>query len=295
MSIQKIPGIPEAHSVQNLLVIGTGTMGAGIAQVAASAGCRVALFDAKAGAAEAALGKIGAALERSVAKGWLEQDRASRALENLRVISSLKEADGTEAVIEAIREDLETKQQLFASLEKTFPLETLFWTNTSMISIRRIAEVLQHPQRMAGTHFFNPVPRMQLVEIIAGEYSSEETLATAEATVRQWGKQPVRAPDSPGFLVNRILDAMLREALALHAEGSSAAAIDEAIRLGLNFPMGPMELMDLIGLDTSRDCIVSMANQAGHQPTGSELLTRLVAEGKLGRKSGEGFYPYPES
>jgi len=279
--------------VQKLLVVGTGTMGGGIAQVAAHAGDTVLLYDATPSAAERARNRIGKSLARALEKGYVTPSDIERTLSNLHPISSLEEAAEVDAVIEAVKEELEIKRKVFADLEALVSGETFLWSNTSMISLTEIARDLRHPGRMAGTHFFNPVPRMQLVEIIAGKYTAEATLLAAEATMARWGKTPVRAPDSPGFIVNRLLDAFLREALVLHGEGVGIENIDTAIRLGLNFPMGPMELMDLVGLDTVHDCLLSQAKGVGRSTNPADYSTRLVElvqAGKLGRKSGEGFY-----
>ena len=276
--------------IQTLLVLGTGTMGSGIAQVAAASGGTVLLYDLNPGAAAKACQRIAESLERAEAKGYVTKEVRERTLSGLHPVDSLDDLARVDAVIEAVREDLAVKQAVFQDLENRVGPETLLWTNTSMISITEIAQPLKNPERLCGVHFFNPVPRMELVEIIAGETTAETTIQRAEATVAHWGKTPVRAPDRPGFIVNRLLDALLREALTLHGEGVSHDAIDTAVRLGLNFPMGPMELMDLIGLDTVQDCLKSQAFGMNRAAGLGDTLPRLVAEGQLGKKSGSGFY-----
>jgi len=282
----------ENSTIQTLLVVGTGTMGGGIAQVAAAAGTTVYLYDLVPGAASKARQRIEDSLRRAETKGYLTAADRERTVKGLRPIERIDEAREVEAVVEAVREELTVKQDLFRELEEKMPSGTLFWTNTSMISITEIARPMRYPERLAGVHFFNPVPRMKLVEIIAGERTAEATLLTADASVRHWGKTPVRAPDRPGFIVNRLLDALLREALTLHEEGVPHAEIDIAVRLGLNFPMGPMELMDLVGLDTIQDCLKSQAAGMKRPVDCGTDLPRLVAEGKIGKKSGQGFYTY---
>ncbi len=267
-------------------------MGGGIAQVAAAVGATVFLYDLVPGAAVKARQRIEDSLRRAETKGYVTATVRERTLKGLRPIECMDEARGVAVVVEAVREELSVKQAVFQELEKKTQPETSLWTNTSMISITEIARPMRHPERLVGVHFFNPVPRMELVEIIAGERTSEATLVTAEASVRHWGKTPVRAPDRPGFIVNRLLDALLREALALHEEGVSHMEIDTAVRLGLNFPMGPMELMDLVGLDTIQDCLKSQAAGMKRPVDCGTDLPRLVAEGKFGKKSGEGFYTY---
>lgn len=278
--------------VKTLMVVGTGTMGAGIAQIAANAGCTVLLYDQVPGAAEGARKRVADSLQRARAKGYVSEADIERTLANLHPIASLDAAGRADAVIEAVKEDLAVKQEVFAKLESVVSPEVYLWSNTSMISITRIAAELKHPQRMAGTHFFNPVPRMHLVEIIAGVHTSEETIEVAIETTKAWGKTPVRAPDTPGFLANRILDAIKREALALIDEGAEPEAVDTAVRLGLNFPMGPFELMDLVGLDTTLDCLVAQAKAMNRSTTFSPKLVQKVKAGNLGRKTGQGFYSY---
>jgi 3-hydroxybutyryl-CoA dehydrogenase len=281
------------HSpVNTLLVVGTGTMGAGIAQIAAAAGDTVLLFDGAPGVAARAKARIGASMTRAAAKGHLDAASIPLTLERLRPVEALSAAGPIDAAIEAVKEDLAVKQGVFAELEAAFPPATLLWTNTSMISIARIAEKLRHPERVAGVHFFNPVPRMKLVEVIAGERTAPGTVDVAVQTVTRWGKTPVRAPDSPGFIVNRILDAIKRESLALLDEGVPADQIDQGVRLGLNFPMGPFELMDLIGLNNTLDAMKVQAEAVGRSTTFSPRIEKLVAQGHWGRKTGHGFYKY---
>lgn len=280
------------RQVNKLLVVGTGTMGGGIGQVAAAAGCTVCFYDRAEGAAKGTVQRIEGSLQRAQAKGYVTAEDAQRTLANLHPVDALDVAGEVDAVVEAVKEDLAIKRQVFAHLETLVSPETALWTNTSMIAITRIAEGLQHPERVVGTHFFNPVPRMKLVEVIAGERTSEEAVRLAEATVTRWGKTPVRAPDTPGFIVNRVLDAIKREALQLMEEGTPADQVDTAVRLGLNFPMGPFELMDLVGLETTLDCLKNQAEAMGRPQQFGSKLPVLVEQGKLGRKTGEGFYSY---
>jgi len=280
------------EKICTLLVIGTGTMGRGIAQTAATAGTEVRLYDAEPGVADGCKEAIAGALARAEAKGFLGTDSIPQILDRLTPASSLDACSEVDVVLEAVREDLETKRAVFGEVEQIAGPETYLWTNTSMLSISEIAALLRRPERVVGTHFFNPVPRMKLVEIIAGVKTSPQALAVAERTVTAWGKVIVRAPDSPGFIVNRVLDAIKREALALMSEGVPTEQIDTGVRLGLNFPMGPFELMDLVGLDTALACLETQAARMGRDKDVAPQVKQLVREGNLGRKSGKGFYSY---
>ncbi|HWL52530.1 MAG TPA: 3-hydroxyacyl-CoA dehydrogenase NAD-binding domain-containing protein [Chthoniobacteraceae bacterium] len=278
---------------KRLLVVGTGTMGRGIAQAAATAGWTVHLHDAKPGVAGQCIEKISESLERSIGRSWLAADQLRPTLERLLPASNLRIAGEVDVVLEAIWEELTLKQNLFRELEEIVDEKTFFWTNTSMLSVTGIAAPLRHPERLVGTHFFNPVPRMKLVEVIAGRATSPDAVVAAENDLRQWGKTTVRAPDSPGFIVNRIFDVIKREALMLLQEGVPAAEIDRAVKLGLNFPMGPFEVMDLVGLDTTLACLKTQASRTGSSDAPGTALEELVRRGDLGRKSGSGFYSYP--
>lgn len=267
-------------------------MGAGIAQVVAAAGDSVRIYDAQPRAAETVRERCAASLERARAKGYVRSEEITRTMENLHPAQALEEGAEADVVIEAVKEDLDIKRQLFSALESVVTDQCYLWTNTSMISIARIMENLRHPGRAAGTHFFNPVPRMKLVEVIPGKKTAPETVDFAMATVQRWGKTPVLAPDTPGFIVNRIFDAITRESLAMLEEGVPPEQVDTAVRLGLNFPMGPFELMDLVGLQTTYDCLVAQAEGMGRSPECGTHLPKLVKEKRWGRKTGQGFYTY---
>lgn len=283
------------RSGRSVFVIGAGTMGSGIAQVAAAAGDEILLYDQNPEVPPRALARMEASLSRAAGKGYVTESEVAATINHIKPAVSLDAAAGCSVVIEAVKEDLEIKRSVFSAIEPVVDGTALICTNTSMISISAIATVLGDRSRFCGTHFFNPVPRMKLVEIIAGAETTNETMVMARSLVESWGKTAVEAPDSPGFIVNRVFDAIKREALALHEEGVPAGEVDAALRLGLNFPMGPFELMDLIGLDTTYDCLINQARQMQREPAFGARLPGLVAEGKFGRKSGAGFFDYPGS
>jgi 3-hydroxybutyryl-CoA dehydrogenase len=277
-------------------VVGAGTMGAGIAQVAAVGGLEVRIFDVAEGAAQNAVGRISGFLERAVARGRMTDAQAGAAVSRISAADSPTEFGDCFLVAEAIAEKLEIKQKLFAQLAPVCTPQTVFATNTSSLPVTAIAAGVPHPERVVGMHFFNPVPLMKLVEVIAGMNSSEQALAIARAVGERMDRQVIDASDGPGFLVNRVSRPFLLEAQQLLTEGvADHEVIDRAARLGGGFRMGPFELSDLVGVDVGYD-IARSFYQLGHgeprwRPSG--VPQRMVAAGRLGRKSGRGYYAYP--
>jgi 3-hydroxybutyryl-CoA dehydrogenase len=275
-------------------VVGAGAMGAGIAQVAAMAGHGVTLVDAVSGAAEQGVARIIGNLQRLEAKGRIDSARLEAVAERLSTVTEVRELPASALVVEAVREDPDTKRQLFAALAEHQPADALLATNTSSLSIDAIAEGLPQPGRVLGLHFFNPPPVMRLVEVVHGAGTSEETLAVAMDLMTAWGKTPVRCTSTPGFIVNRVARPFYGEAQRMLMAGvADAATIDEALRRA-GFRMGPFELTDLIGQDVNLAVGTSVWEQTGRDPRYEPVQVQrdLVAAGHLGRKTGQGIYRY---
>jgi 3-hydroxybutyryl-CoA dehydrogenase len=272
----------------HVLVVGAGQMGAGIAQVLAVSGRRVSLHDSEPGAVERGLAGIRSSLERLAAKGGPDP---AEVLARIEPVDDLVPAD---LMIEAIVEDPVVKEDLFRRADEALPREAVLATNTSSIPITSLAAVTGRPERVIGMHFFNPVPLMDVVEVVRGVETSDETAAAIVGLTRELGKTPAEARDYPGFVSNRILMPFINEAAYALMEGvAEPEAIDTIARLGFAHPLGPLALADLIGLDT---CVAIM--DVMHKGLGDPrfapcpLLRRYVQAGRLGRKSGRGFYEY---
>jgi 3-hydroxybutyryl-CoA dehydrogenase len=285
----RLQGVP-------VLVVGAGIMGAGIAQAAAQAGHAVMLYDAREGAAMAAKNKLAATLDSLVAKGKLADDAAQDLLSRIEPVTGLEIASGVKLVVEAIVENLEFKRALFQQLEALVGPHCVLATNTSSISVTAIANGLEHPGRLVGMHFFNPVPLMKLVEVVSGLHTDPAVAEAVFELSKAWGKTPVHAKSTPGFIVNRIARPFYAETLALLLEQAAPPQVLDACLKAAGFRMGACELMDLIGHDTNFAVTQSVyeANFYDKRYMPSLVQKALVDGGLLGRKSGRGFYRYPD-
>ena len=280
---------------KKITVIGPGTMGTGIAQAFITAGFEVVLIGRSEESLQRGMAIIKSRMDKAAAKGKLSQQEISSAMGNLKLSANYDDGRGSYAVIEAVSEMAETKMEVFKLAEEHIHSEILA-TNTSSIPISKLSEAVKDRSRFIGLHFFNPVPAMKPVEVILGKDTSKATAEAALRLIEECGKVPIEVIDYPGFVANSVLMPMLNEAIILLEKGvSTKEGIDTIIKLGLNHPMGPLELADYIGLDVCKDIMDSIYNETHDMKfKPAEMLVQLVSAGKLGRKTGEGFYLYKQ-
>src|SRR3954447_3108019 len=281
--------------IRQIAVIGSGTMGRGIAYLSAVAGYDTVIHDVDQDALDAAKASIESTLRKGVERGKLDAAAAEAAVGRVQLIPELESAArGADLIIEAVPESFELKQTLFAQADLFCSEETILASNTSSISITKLANAVERRDRFVGLHFFNPPHVMKLIEIVRGERTSDATIDEVRALAQAMGKEPIVVRDSPGFATSRLGVAIGLEAIRMLEEGvASAEDIDKAMELGYNHPMGPLRLTDLIGLDVRLGIAEYLSSTLGLRFDPPELLRRMVADGKLGKKTGEGFYRWP--
>jgi 3-hydroxybutyryl-CoA dehydrogenase len=280
--------------VKKVGVVGAGTMGAGIAQVVSSNGREVVLLDVSDSSLDRGMKAIGNSLIRLVKKGNIKEEDSKSILSRIKSTTKFEHLADMDLVIEAVLEDLNVKKEIFKKLDESTPANVILATNTSSLPIIEIAVSTKRPDKVVGMHFFNPVPLMKLVEIIKSLATSEETMEFAHDFAVALGKEPVKSKDVPGFIVNRIIMPMLNEAVFALEEGvATPEDIDKAMMLGTNQPIGPLALIDLIGLDVTLD-VIDVLHREFKDPKfrAASLLRQMVRAGWLGRKTGRGFYKY---
>jgi 3-hydroxybutyryl-CoA dehydrogenase len=282
--------------IRQIAVIGTGTMGRGIAYLAAVAGYDTVIHDADAAALDAARASVESLLKKQTEKGKVTAENAAAALERVQTVADLEPAvRQADLIIEAVPEDPDLKKNIFGQADLFCGEETILASNTSSISITALSGAVERRDRFVGLHFFNPPHAMKLIEIVRGERTSDETVAEARAVAESMGKTPIVVRDSPGFATSRLGVAIGLEAMRMLEEGvASAEDIDRAMELGYNHPMGPLRLSDLVGLDVRLGIAEYLAGTLGPRFEPPELLRQMVRDGKLGKKTGQGFYRWDE-
>ena len=278
----------------NIVVVGAGTMGSGIAYSSAASGHTVTVIEQDKKLLDQGMKRVDDYVQRNLSRGHINKDQASQIQAKIKgSLDFAKACNRADLVVEAVFEDPRIKEQVFSTLDKVCPKNTILASNTSSISISKIASATKRPEKVLGLHFFNPVPTMKLVELIKGEYTSPDSVKTATSFVETLGKTVVQSADKTGFIVNRALMPFINESVKLLEENvATRDDIDKAFLLGTNHPMGPLQLADFIGIDVVLSTLKVLETEFGETFTPTPLLEQMVKEGKLGRKTKKGFYDY---
>ena len=281
-------------AIKSVFIMGAGVMGSGIAQVSAEAGYTVTLMDIKEEFISKSLASIEKSLDRKIKKGTIQESDKANAMSRIKTTVDLNDAKDADLVIECAPEELEFKKNAFKELDRICPDKTILATNTSALPISAIAAATKRPEKVIGIHFMNPVPLMKGVEVIPGRHTSDEVLETGKSFVKSLDKEPCEAKDYPGFIVSRLVDTLMNEAIRCVMDGNKPEEVDKAMRLCCNFPIGPLELCDLAGADIVLHGTETMYAEFGERLRPAELLRSMVRAGDLGRKTGRGFYDYSQ-
>lgn len=281
-------------AIKNVFVIGAGTMGNGIAQVSAQAGYNVTMSDIKDEFISNGMAAIEKSLDRGVKKGTMQESEKAEIISRIKTTLDMNDAKDADLVIEAAPEVIDLKKNIFKQLDEICKDDAILATNTSSLPVGEIAAATKRPEKVVGIHFMNPVPVIKGVEVIPGMKTSNDVLEASKEYIRSIGKEPCEAKDLSGFIVSRLVDVLMNEAIRCVMDGNKPEEIDKAMRLCCNFPIGPLELCDLAGADIVLHGTETMYAEFGERWTPAPLLKSMVQEGKLGRKTGRGFYDYTQ-
>jgi 3-hydroxybutyryl-CoA dehydrogenase len=290
---KKEGGFPKV-ATKNVFVIGAGVMGSGIAQVSAEAGYNVTMLDIKEEFLSKGLASIEKSLDRKVKKGTIQESDKASTMSRIKTTLNMKDAKDADIVVEAALEELDIKKNIFKQLDEICQDSAILGTNTSSLPIGEIAAATNRPQKVIGIHFMNPVPVMKGVEVIPGRHTADEVLEAAKEYVKSLDKEPCEARDYAGFIVSRLVDALMNEAILCVMDGNKPEEVDKAAKICLNHPMGPLELCDLAGADIVLHGLETMYAEFGERLMPAPLLRNMVRSGDLGRKTGRGFYDYTQ-